>query len=336
MAHLESRLFDTDDGDANSVVDETLCEYLTQSPWPGDYDIVGGLVGFGVYALERLPRPSTITCLKLVIDRLEETAERTAEGITWYPAGVAPGSSTQGIPNGHYNLGLAHGVPGVIALLGQICGNRDKRLREARQKVRPMLNGAVPWLLAQELARVQSFLWAVAKDVAQPSRSAWCYGDLGIAVGLLQAARGAREASWEEEALRIARRCAERPAEQCGVVDCGRHGAAGVGHLFNRLFQASGEKTFKDAARFWFACTLEMRQVDKAIAGLRARRPDLDRPGEVGWFADPGILGGAAGIGLALLAATTEIEPSWDRMMLISIPRGTPWLQPILCNPFRT
>jgi len=27
---------------------------------------------------------------------------------------------------------------------------------------------------------------------------------------------------------------------------------------------------------------------------------------------------GSAGIGLALLAATTSVEPEWDRMMLIS------------------
>jgi hypothetical protein len=36
--------------------------------------------------------------------------------------------------------------------------------------------------------------------------------------------------------------------------------------------------------------------------------------------ADPGILTGAAGVALALLAAATPIEPSWDRMLLVSIP----------------
>jgi hypothetical protein len=32
-------------------------------------------------------------------------------------------------------------------------------------------------------------------------------------------------------------------------------------------------------------------------------------------------LTGATGIALALLAATTDIEPLWDRMLLASIPR---------------
>jgi hypothetical protein len=34
--------------------------------------------------------------------------------------------------------------------------------------------------------------------------------------------------------------------------------------------------------------------------------------------AAPGLLFGASGVGLALLAASTEIEPSWDRLFLMS------------------
>jgi hypothetical protein len=42
----------------------------------------------------------------------------------------------------------------------------------------------------------------------------------------------------------------------------------------------------------------------------------------MGWAPVPGLLSGAAGIGLALLAAATPIEPAWDRILLISIPPG--------------
>ena len=87
-----------------------------------------------------------------------------------------------------------------------------------------------------------------------------------------------------------------------------------------RLFQATGDEALGDAARFWFARTLEMRQADKAIAGFPAWMPDPERPDAVRWVAEPGVLEGAAGVALALLAATTDIEPEWDRMMLVSIP----------------
>jgi hypothetical protein len=258
----------------------------------------------------------------LVIDRFDETAERTAQGVTWCTRPeLLPQNQREEYPDGYYNLGLAHGVPGVIALLGQVCTISDKRLRGTRQKARALLDGAVAWLLAQEPAdRSQSFAHIVAKGVApKSSRLAWCYGDLGIAVALLQAARGARDASWEREALRIARRCAERPTEKSGVVDCGLcHGAAGVGHLFNRLYLATGDETFKDAARFWFGRTLDMRRPKASIAGFPAREFDPDRPDQIRWVAQPGILTGAAGVALALLAAVTNIDPAWDRMLLVS------------------
>jgi hypothetical protein len=40
----------------------------------------------------------------------------------------------------------------------------------------------------------------------------------------------------------------------------------------------------------------------------------------MGWRAEPGLLTGTAGVGLALLAATTPIEPAWDRALLVAIP----------------
>jgi hypothetical protein len=127
------------------------------------------------------------------------------------------------------------------------------------------------------------------------------------------------EPAWEQGALEIARRAAERAPKTAGVVDAGLcHGAAGLGHLFNRMFQATGETQFNEAATFWFERALEMRRPAEGIGGFSAR----DRvDGETRWVDDPGILTGAAGIALALLAATTPIEPAWDRMLLVSIPK---------------
>jgi hypothetical protein len=135
----------------------------------------------------------------------------------------------------------------------------------------------------------------------EPSRSAWCYGDPGIAAALLGAARSVGETAWEKEALAIARRAAERPPDGTGVRDAGLcHGAAGLGHLFNRMFQATGDERLGKASRFWLERTLEMRE----------------RPSE---HSDRGILEGVAGIALALLAAVSSTPPEWDRMLLVSV-----------------
>ncbi|GAB4508111.1 MAG: hypothetical protein Tsb0020_55900 [Haliangiales bacterium] len=72
------------------------------------------------------------------------------------------------------------------------------------------------------------------------------------------------------------------------------------------------------AARRWLGVTLDSRAPDDpaSVAGFRAHAggtPDAPQ-----WVPDPGLLTGAAGVGLALLAAITEVAPAWDRVILLS------------------
>jgi len=61
-----------------------------------------------------------------------------------------------------------------------------------------------------------------------------------------------------------------------------------------------------------------MRRPVGGIAGFEAWLPG---PGmQLGWRTDPGFMTGAAGVGLALLAGLTFIEPEWDRLLLVAIP----------------
>lgn len=76
--------------------------------------------------------------------------------------------------------------------------------------------------------------------------------------------------------------------------------------------------TPRQAARYWFERALAMRQPDRGVGGFSALR--VNENGTRYWENAPGILEGAAGIALALQAATTSIEPAWDRMLLVSVP----------------
>jgi len=179
---------------------------------------------------------------------------------------------------------------------------------------------AVPWLLAHQnpphLASRFSSFFSPGQEW-EPSRLAWCYGDLGIAVALMTAARGAGERDWERAALEIARAAAARPMERADVSDPGLcHGAAGNLHLFNRLYQATGEPELAAAARVWLHRLLDMRQPGAGLGGFLVLLPDEHQ--QRAWRADPGFLTGSAGIGLALLAAATPVEPAWDRLLLAS------------------
>ena len=96
------------------------------------------------------------------------------------------------------------------------------------------------------------------------------------------------------------------------------HGAAGLGHLFNRMFQATGQQCLAEASRFWFERAIGMRRPGRGIGGYEAWAIRDD--GEMTWQADQGLLVGAAGIALAMMAATSDVEPAWDRMLLVDVP----------------
>jgi len=315
--HLQKQLQQLDE-DANEEIDEVLKGFLQQSSWADDYDLISGLVGYGVYALDRLPRPDALKCLEHIIDHLAQKAEHNAKGITWRTSpDLLPDHQRKEAPEGYYNLGLAHGVPGVIAFLGLACGAGIDV-----EKARSLLNGAVSWLLSQKLTDAESTFtsWLVPSVESRDCRLAWCYGDAGLCAALLIAARSIGNSQWEEEAINIARRAALRPVKTAGAVDAGLcHGAAGIAHIFNRMFHATGDELFRDRAKFWFEQTLDMRRPGQGVAGYLAYHPDEN--GNEGWADDPGLLTGAAGIALALLAATTDVVPDWDRMLLVSIPQ---------------
>ncbi|MCY1080612.1 lanthionine synthetase C family protein [Archangium lansingense] len=316
LTHVEDVLGGAGDGDPLSEVDEVLLQALAPSSWPGTYDLMGGLVGIGIYAVERLPRPSGEAMLARIVHLLAERAERTGQGLTWFTAPELLSTyALSEAPRGWHNLGLAHGVPGVIGLLGcaVAAGVEAKTASE-------LLDGAVTWLLRQRLPAGSPSLFprCLGPGVEPaPARAAWCYGDPGVAAALLVAARCVGEPAWEREALTIARHAAARPPGESGIADASFcHGAAGLAHLFNRMYQSTGDPLLARASRLWLEQTLAMRRPGCGVGGYLARV--MSEAGQPAWEADPGILNGAAGVALVLLAACTSVAPEWDRMFLVS------------------
>jgi hypothetical protein len=325
MEHLQGILFevpDEEDGEQEDPfleIDEALLGPLERSPWQGEYDLIGGLSGLGVYALERLPRPTAATILAGIVSRLAELADVNEEGAAWFSQpDRLPDWQREIHPRGNYNLGVAHGLPGVIPILAGACA-----AGVAVDKARPLLDNAVRFLLARRLDPEMGSCFDTTYAPWEPpmySRLAWCYGDPGIAAALLAAARAVGNAEWEREAIEVGLASAARPESTSMIRDAGLcHGAAGLGHIFNRMYQETGDERFGEAARFWFDQTLGgLRAPGEGVAGYRAWEIDPVTK-EPGWRVEPGFLEGAAGVGLALLAAASDLEPAWDRVLLLSL-----------------
>ena len=293
-AETVDRLLGAEGEDRNGDIDEALTSLLRRYPDQAPYDLVHGLTGLGVYALARWPRPAAAQCLLGVVEQLARRARHDRDGVYWWTPPTWKGPQRERYQPGGVDLGVAHGMAGVIPFLARV-----HRVGLAQQTVRALLDGAVRWLLAHMVDTVSgpTVPCFVADDIEPgPARSAWCYGDPGVAVALLLAARDVGEPAWEAVATALAMGAANRPPDQSGVVDAGLcHGSAGLAHLFNRMYQMTSEPVLADAARFWVERTLE----EPACKG-------------------PGLIEGAAGVALALEAASTTAEPVWDQILLVS------------------
>ncbi len=320
LEHLQSHELSTieedgsEESDPNEQVDAVLREYLSGGQWNETYDLISGLVGIGLYLSDRMPRPLAKECLGQVVSQLTRLAKPMEVGVTWWtPSEHLIPESRREYPQGHANLGVAHGVPAALALLAEASAS------DVGPGAAALFSSSLAWFLSQKSSDSAEscfdYNFAPGRQW-RPARAGWCYGDPGVAVALLGAARRMNDSGLEREALEIGLRAVLRPAESCGVVDAPLcHGAAGLGHLYNRMFQATGDQRFLDAALRWLEKSLDMKRDAEGIAGYQAWRP-----GDGGWASDRSLLAGATGVALALLAAATPVEPSWDRLLLASVP----------------
>jgi len=279
---------------------------------PGEYDLISGLTGLGVYHLIRQGSAGsgmTAAVLDYLV-ALSEPVCQHGESLPGWWSGTGPASTPDAAwPMGHLNLGMAHGIAGVLALLSgamrsgiQVDGHA-KAVRElcaAFDRYRQGSN-ACPWWPA--LITFDEYKHGTANSVRQ-ARPSWCYGTPGHA----RAQQLAGLALGDQERMRVA----ERALAGC-VLDrqvtglltdaslC--HGWAG---LVQALWRATGD-------------ALDPRPLQAALR--MARRGMEDQLTRMGPPASSGFLEGSSGIMLAQndLSHAGGEPPAWDACLLLTL-----------------
>jgi lantibiotic biosynthesis protein len=276
LQHLRGR--ELPGADVCADFDAVLLRAVARGAFDGTYDLVSGLAGIGIYALERRDR----ALLAAVVDRLAARSVEHDGGAVW----IAAGSDV-------VDVGTAHGIAGIVAVLGQAHAVGIPGADELARRASRWLRARARWTQPSVFPAMVSADGGDGGDC----RLAWCYGDVGVACALGSVADATGAARLGGEAVRVARRAAVRPAEDTRVVDRGVcHGAAGLALGLQRMYAVSGVELLAAAARRWLA-----RSLDDELS-----RATLDAEAAQG----RGLLG-AAGLGLAYLAAATARAPRW-------------------------
>lgn len=288
--------------------------------FPDSYDVVYGYAGIGRYLLRAAQdNPEAEAVLRDLLATLVRWSRRPPPEGFWTPPGKARPFELEDLPekiHGYLTLGLAHGIPGPLALLALAheAGISLAGLHEAAQAIVAELQSAMrvtPWGLDVPYHR---FLAADLPPQAGPSRAAWCYGNPGVARAIQLAARAFGESEWFDLANALMLSALTRPEDVMQVISptfC--HGNAGLVQLLVRFLedQAEPNPTLKQALETKVCQLIEAFDISAPFGYRNVERgePPSD---------NPGLCSGAAGVALALLSITGESQPDWDELVLVS------------------
>ena len=288
-------------------LDEFLFQIMIKDLNQKNYDFMHGASGTCLYFLQNLS-DNHVKYIKSYINLMEEISEKENDLYKW--ESIVEETGFKG-----YDLGISHGIPSIIAILSKILksGINEK-------KVRHLLTGSINYLLKniQEPSINQSyFLNTICENsTATKSRLAWCYGDLGVAISLYQAsvALGNKELTdLSNEIFLFSSKRTDLKSEL--VKDAGFcHGSSGIAHIYNRMYNNTGNEIYKTTSDFWIKETLKHATFNDGLAGFKAfRSKELG-----GWRNEYNLLEGMSGICLSLLGSISSEYIDWDECLLLS------------------
>lgn len=292
-----------------------------------DFDAISGLTGVGAYFLCRRSHDRVKACLEDLLETIVRLIGEDGGLPRWHtPADAIFDDTTRRYyPRGNLNCGLAHGLPGPLALMS--LASRDAVLVPGMGEA---IGRAADWLMRHTIEDSWGINWpaavplvegesrgttgalAVAPVKTGTSRTAWCYGSPGVARALWLAGEAIGSTDARELALTAMRDVFRRPVESRYIDSptfC--HGIAGLLQVTLRFADDTGLACFKAAAQDLTEQLLSLYR-DDSLTGFRSIEPG-------GKEVDcPGLLDGAAGVALVLLAAASGVTPNWDRLFMLS------------------
>jgi lantibiotic modifying enzyme len=296
-----------------------------------DFDVISGLAGIGRYLLLRRENGKAAETLNRVLIALVHLAGEEGGLPRWYtPAQfLREETSIRLYPHGNLNCGLAHGAPGMLALLSlaEIAGERVASMSDAIVRVADWLSShtvrdawginwptAIP-LTANRYAMKSSSNGADENSesaVYRNTRTAWCYGSPGVARALWLAGKATGKAEYQQVAVEAMAAVYRRPVAARRIDSptfC--HGVAGLLQITSRFARDTSLPLFSEATARLSEQIMTAYQPESLVGFLNIEpggsRVEL-----------PGLLEGSAGVAMALLAACRSTDPAWDSLFLLS------------------
>lgn len=289
-------------------------------PTIAEFDTIRGLSGYGSYLLRRNPGSAALGAVLDYCVRLTQSITRDGENLPgWWTDTGPSGRPDDRFRGGHANNGMAHGIGGVLALLALAA--RQGTFVDGHDEA---LDRILVWLdhWREDTGQGPAWPYWVTRDElctgrltpSAPRRPSWCYGTAGLARAQQLAALALGDTRRQVDAENALVAALTNPAQLKATTDnalC--HGFAGLAHVAAR---AADEAHPSTAGQLRATIPAVLAAVHPAGTDPVQAATTITQDEERG----PGLLDGAAGIALALLAPSTAAPPrsAWDACLLIA------------------
>ncbi|WP_420835732.1 lanthionine synthetase C family protein [Actinomyces ruminis] len=306
------------------LVDEGL-------PWSA-HDIINGLAGRLRVLLDEPSSKAEDMVQRTVVYLLEHVLTTRDDGLPgwWAPSESQPTEVDRNTyTHGDLNLGLAHGVPGVVASLVSVAERTG-----VESDVRDAIGLATDWIRSWRQDDGEKQYWPARVPAeyelhrdAAPSlltRAAWCYGTPGVAVTVMRVGKLLQRSGLVSDGVCTLLSHLDIPDRDWhldGPTFC--HGYAGVIYVLYRCWLLTGDARLRALGnRLGKRLIYDMSDFDAPFV-FRHWVPDSP----AGWrdarsyrrLDGAGILEGGAGVALVLDAVSNSrprgLHPEWDRVV---------------------
>jgi len=278
------------------------------------YDVISGLAGCAAGLLARPADPGVRAALVEVAGVLVRLLDGDGLPRLATPPEHVLAEQRAEAPDGWTDCGVAHGVPGLVATLALLA--LDRRVGPAVTELPgllPALRRGAAWVVGQAVTVDGRTEWPrvvlPGAGAGRPAPPGWCYGTPGVARALWLAGRALDEPGHQRLAVDAMLAACRSDALPRSPALC--HGLAGLLTITRLFWLDTGEPAFGRAAGRVLTELLDRYDPDLPL-GYR----DVEPAGSL--VDNPGLLSGAAGIVLALLAATRPDVPAWARLFLLA------------------
>ena len=294
--------------DQNDDIDECLLEILSRPTWENGYELLYGLVGIGIYAVQRSTTPTGKAICKKVFYLLQSLAT-VKEGTVFWETDVSSPFFKSHIGCPQVDLGLAHGNAGVLGLL--IKFYESNIFPEKCRSLIQMLSN----YFQQQVRQIDniSSLPSHAGDKTS-SLLGWCYGDLSSSLLFIKAGKQLELVELYQLGESIALKTLNRNKENENSDKASLcHGYSGIALIYMRLYQETNKKEFLVSCHYWATQLIQINEAEKNLKKLMPRHKESSE-----YFDGSGLLIGYAGIGLAILSIIHPTASGWDEFLLLS------------------